>query len=513
MKRVRSLALAFAVCGLAAVVADAQTTGGYPITGRYAAPALLPLPEMSGPWTQSAVTPASGVASGSAVQAAPTVTYVTPSTRPSSAISAPTFPHVAYNRAAQEEVPVAAAGIAPPPVPVPVGTPSVASPVVEPMAGEIPHAAPSVYEEAASGGWSGDCGVCMPSCCPTWYGYVGAVFMGRDRANRTWTTYETGNNANQLMFFPNSDWGTGGEVTIGHTWCGSHACDDGCTSCGGGCAEGQMCGGCGGMTPYQHGLEFTYWGISDMDGEDSRRSETDQLSTPIDLGFVDINTPGLPASVFFDNAREHRVRRENDFHNFEVNLVDFSTQYDRTLRFQWLAGARWFRFDEYLQFASVAGGSEFGSNGGLDEAYLDLDVENNLYGFQIGGRADYRVGHRCRLFGGTKLGLFANEIEFDTRLYRGDGAVAVFTSTGNAFDLSADKTDVSFLAQIDFGVGYDITKHLSAIIGYRAVALTGIALADDQVPAFLAAENDWTDIDSSGSMILHGAFVGGEYRW
>ncbi len=63
------------------------------------------------------------------------------------------------------------------------------------------------------------------------------------------------------------------------------------------------------------------------------------------------------------------------------------------------------------------------------------------------------------------------------------------------------------------GVSYDITCHCSAMLGYRAVALTGVALADDQVPAYLAAENDWTDIDSSGSMILHGAFGGLEFRW
>ena len=352
MKRVRSLSLAFAVCGLAAAAVNAQTTGGYPITGRYAAPALLPLPAMSGPWTHSHVTPASGVANaGSAVQAAPTYVMpsnnyvaarsatpsVVPSTRASSALSAPTFPHVAYNRATQEEVP-AQASIGPPPVPTVAPTPAHGvEPVVSGVHGGVHDAPASVYEEAASGGWGGDCGVCMPSCCPSWYGYVGALYMTRDRSNRMWTTYETGNNANQLMYFPDADWGTGGEVTIGHTWCGTHGCDAGCTSGGDGCSDGHGCGGCGVM-PFRKGLEFTYWGLTDMDGEDSRRSETNQLSTPIDLGFVDINTPGLPASVFFDNAREHRVRRENDFHNFEVNLVDFSTHSDRTLKFQWLAG-------------------------------------------------------------------------------------------------------------------------------------------------------------------------------
>ena len=69
------------------------------------------------------------------------------------------------------------------------------------------------------------------------------------------------------------------------------------------------------------------------------------------------------------------------------------------------------------------------------------------------------------------------------------------------------------LAQIDLGVGWNFSRHWSANIGYRAVGITGLALADDQIPAFLAAEGDWTDIDSNGSMILHGGFAGLEFRY
>ena len=69
------------------------------------------------------------------------------------------------------------------------------------------------------------------------------------------------------------------------------------------------------------------------------------------------------------------------------------------------------------------------------------------------------------------------------------------------------------MGQIDMGVGYDITCNCSLIVGYRAVGITGLALADDQVPAFLAAEGDWTDIESNGSMILHGGFAGLEFRY
>jgi hypothetical protein len=328
--------------------------------------------------------------------------------------------------------------------------------------------------------------------------------MTRDRANRFWTTFETGNNANQLAFFPEAQWGGGFEATVGHMWCGTGGGCGGCTS---GCAD--ACG-----PTYRHGLEFTYWGVWDVEGEDTIRSETDSLSTPIDVGFVDIPTPGLPASAFFDNAREHRLRRENEFHNFEANLVHFITNsHGGNVQYQWLLGGRYFKFDEFLQFASVSAGNEFGSAGGLNEAYLDLDVENNLYGIQIGGRADWRFHPRWRTFVGTKVGVFYNDIDFGVQLYRGDGALATFASTGNTFDLRDGKDDVSMLGQIDLGLAWDFSRHWSANIGYRAVGITGLALADDQIPAFLAAEGDWTDIDSNGSMILHGAFAGLEFRY
>lgn len=505
MKPVRSLTLAMALSGLAATSAVAQYAGGagYPSTGRYNAPTLLPLPEASGPWVQQAaptamqqpiagrVAPAANYAPEVSTRNA-TTTMQTQAVRASSRNRFnPTDPQLSYTTT-QEVVPpgpsVGAANVPPPPS---MGEPAVGMP------------GPNAYEQAASNGcWSGDCG-CAPSCCGGWYGYVGGLVMGRDRSNKFWTTFETGNNANQLMFFPGADWGGGAEATIGYSWCGDAG------GCGGGCAEG--CGSC--SMPYRHGIEVTYWGVWGLDSESSARSETDQLSTPLDLGFVDIVAPGSPASLFFDNAREHRLRREDEIQNVEINLVDYSSAMSgHDVQFQWLVGPRFFKFDEFLEFGSVAGGFEFGSNGGVNEAYLDMNTENNLIGAQIGGRADWRHC-KWRVFGGTKVGVFANDINFDTRLFRGDGALATFSTTGNTFDLHSHKTDVAMLAQIDLGVSYDITCHWSATVGYRAVGITGLALADDQVPAFLAAEQDWTDIDSNGSMILHGGFAGLEFRY
>ena len=64
------------------------------------------------------------------------------------------------------------------------------------------------------------------------------------------------------------------------------------------------------------------------------------------------------------------------------------------------------------------------------------------------------------------------------------------------------------------GESYKISTYAKAVSMTRQMLVNDdLALADDQIPAFLAAEADWTDIDSNGSMILHGAFAGLEFRY
>ena len=67
MKPARSLALALAFSGLGATGALAQhgAAPGYPSTGRYSAPALLPLPTASGPWVNQTATSDKPAASSS----------------------------------------------------------------------------------------------------------------------------------------------------------------------------------------------------------------------------------------------------------------------------------------------------------------------------------------------------------------------------------------------------------------------------------------------------------------
>lgn len=322
-------------------------------------------------------------------------------------------------------------------------------------------------------GLGGECGAPRPR----WYGSLAALIMTRDRANKRWLTYDANTIVDQLQYPPSVDWRGGGEVRIGRYF------------------------GCG----YTCGLEATYWGLDTMEGYNSARSLGDNMSTPIDVGLVNIGPNA--AGGYFDNAREHRIWKYDEIHSLEINFVHLPLICDPSQRLQvsWLAGVRWFRFDDRLIFGSVSGGNEFGSDGGSHEAYLNTRVVNNLIGAQIGARADFWLTQRLRLFARPSIGLYGNDLSHRSHLYSGDGL--------EGFDIRSTKTDVSMMGQIDLGGAFQITQRWSLYGAYRAVGIAGVALADSQIPFFLADAAEFADIDSNGSVIIHGAVMGAQFNF
>ncbi len=344
-------------------------------------------------------------------------------------------------------------------------------------------------------GWTEDTVGCLDGCCEDtccrggFFGGIGGLVMGRNRANPYWTTYETNNNANQLMNTQDAgaNWTGGGQVTVGYGFGG--------TACG-------SCGGCGGCGSYLgSGIAFTYWGLGPMTATSSVRDINNNLSTPIDLntqtGSVLIGT--RPASDFFDNSREHRITRDDRVNNFEINVLQGGWTVGR-LQMAALAGFRYFRFDERLSFGAAAGGTEFGENGGADSAFLNFRTTNNLYGAQVGALFNYNLTQRLGVFMVPKAGVYANQMTCRTLLFTGDGQFG--------YDIAGHKNDFAFLGEIDTGFSYALTPSLRAFIGYRVVGVANVALADNQFLPFLADTQGFSEIKQNGNLILHGAFMG-----
>jgi len=354
---------------------------------------------------------------------------------------------------------------------------------------EAPLDTSSPYDEALSNDCYSGAGDCCTLCTPRWYVAAGGMYMTRDDANDFWTTFENNVPFNQMMHSPDTDWEGGFFTTIGHRF---------------GCC-------------LRHGIEGTFWMVDPLEGENQvDRTTANTLATPIDLGGVTIGAN--PASFYFDNAQTHRITRHDEIYNVEINyLYDLlPPAYNSAFSARLLLGVRYFRFDENLVFSSVIDGSTFGANGGADEASLGIRDENNLIGFQIGTRLDYYLTQDLSFFATPKIGIYGNDIQQRVSLASGDGLVGIATPVGGPVDdfpFESSKTDVAVLGELDLGFNWQMTQRWSVFGGYRLVAVSGLALSDEQIPAFLVDYPAINEIDSNGHLLLHGGFAGVQYAF
>jgi hypothetical protein len=338
------------------------------------------------------------------------------------------------------------------------------------------------------------------SCCGgQWFGSVGYIFMGRNQPNKFWTSYQTNNNTNQTLntqMANDQKLASGGEVRIG-----------------------RMFGDC------TNGVEGIYWTTAPLTGFSSYRdaapanSQVGNVSTPIDVGNVNAYLPGNvinPASGYFDNANEHRIVREDWITNVEVNFLRNTYLCNcGNLNIQWIAGVRWFRFQEYLEFCSAQGGSDFGADGtaGANSIHLKTKTTNDLVGFQFGSRLNYMFGNRLGFFVVPKFGIYGNQVNTRNDLQLGDGTYLQVAGTNQNWHYTGRNTTFSTLGQIDVGTTYQFACNWRAYAGYRVIGITNVGLGDNQFLPFLADAAGYQDPKTNGSLVLHGGFVGLEHRF
>ncbi len=287
---------------------------------------------------------------------------------------------------------------------------------------------------------------------------------------------------------------------------------------------------------------------------------------------------------WFDNAYAHELRRSSSYHNVEVNLLGFavggasrnfnmstagtmfsgmgeggrsggscgycggagcgacsggcgtgscgtaSSKYatgpccltapacGSRLNMTWLGGFRYFHFSDNLQYAASLDDGVI--NRSADDLYYNVDTTNNLFGFQLGSRADYCIGKRVNLYGSGKVGIYNNHSRLLTRLGTdtenatlNDTRPPVNPNNGGEYDFDEMKDSLAFLSELGTGVGVRFSPKWTGTIGYRAVILSGVATSPDNIRQTFANYNDIADYNTSSTMILHGLNVGALYNY
>lgn len=320
---------------------------------------------------------------------------------------------------------------------------------------EIPYFAPAV-----------------PSCGP-WFASVSGLIMTRDVPNNVPLAYVGTNqhapstlNTEQAGF----DWSGGVEAKLGR------------------------------MVSDRWAMEVVYWWLDPSNGYLSQRSLANDINSRLDLS--DVLYDGFPLSNIYENSREQRVFRMNQFQNIEINLLQQALVVDPQNRWgmAYFMGARYFKYREILEYYAVQANSEFSDNDMTTQSGYHIRMRNSLIGWQVGARGHLYLTERLRLFATPRAGIFANAISMDQDLCM-------------VIRLNSTKTDVTLLGQLDIGASFQLFRCCSIFGSYRAMGIAGVANADDQIPRTFDSLPDLAQINSSGSIILHGWNMGIQFQF
>ena len=258
------------------------------------------------------------------------------------------------------------------------------------------------------------------------------------------------------------------------------------------------------------GWEFRYFGLAPSDNT----ATLGNAPTTVLVGFNDIATaPGDPTLTdIFAAGNSHSVTRQSSIYNFEFNFLRnhantgwFNGMLGNT---ESIVGFRYFDFDESLTYTS---GSDAGV--GPRSASYRSSVENSLFGLQTGGRSEFCIFRRINGSFGLKLGAFYTRARANRRISGefADGSaynpsIQNGTTGINGYDFGSSESDVSFMAELDLGLIYQLSQSSRLRLGYRRMGISGLAMASNNIPDDVANVEQLGETNDSQNLRLRGIY-------
>jgi hypothetical protein len=400
----------------------------------------------------------------------------------------------------------AAAPASPSDAPSILPAPPMATPDQSVLNGDFNRAAKGNYGDGNVVNEDGACGIggCGTCCQNYWYGSAGGLIMTRAQQNHFLITSDV--NDIRLLCSCQLDMGwTGGmEATIGRTFnCGCNA------------------------------LQFTYWGIypSNCDTTAFATVAGANLNSGIDFTSAQYNGADVNL-ITLDGAMQQGIVRQS-YNNFEGNLLGqcwgngfiggsmASCQGGRCSHgcgpgycgprwgCGWMMGIRYFQFDNGFSFN--ADGVDEVWNDDVDELCFHVNLKNQLWGFQVGGGWNWSMFDCFQLYGLAKAGIYNNSINQNMSLH-GAGGIGQF-GDGSDINVNNSANRLACIGQLDLGARYNFGCHFSVTAGYRIMGASGVALYEHNIPTDFNDSYYARQIESDGMLLLHGAYIGGEFRF
>jgi hypothetical protein len=176
-----------------------------------------------------------------------------------------------------------------------------------------------------------------------------------------------------------------------------------------------------------------------------------------------------------------------------------------------LVGVRYMRIDEDFLFRTDFDNVTQTTSGFLSR---NVDVDNHLVGAQFGMNGIYRLGNtgRWALNLNTVVGVYGNHMEVWNRMDAPTGGV-VTAADGSTYNYRYEDDDIALVGELRAGASYQYSCNWRLFGGYRAVGISGVALAFDQSNPPSVTSGQIQYVDSDGSVIMHGLQSGVEFPY
>ncbi len=354
------------------------------------------------------------------------------------------------------------------------------------------------YMDAMKGGYEG-CPTCGTGCGHNHYVYANALVMTHDKRGGFVTSVDSATFTPEV-FFCNPGFGDlwHGGVEVGTGWC--FGCDS------------------------RTALEVVYWGLYPAAHTDSATGSLDSL-----IDFSDLDYNGGSGNDAFTGSQVQQVEYGFNFNSVEFNLVGNCCgggpfgcgmcgccygNNGSPWGIGWTAGFRYINFNENWVFSGDT--TDQFINGDATELNYRVQLNNNLFGFQMGSGISYCLTDRLSAYAIAKFGVYDNYVTQSQRIFGSAGNATINNgpNSGLDFNLTGSDNDLSFVGQFDLGGRWNINESWSLTGGYRLVGLTGVAIAETNVQnGNLQNLLGIADTQTTGSFVMHGAYVGVTYSW
>jgi hypothetical protein len=355
------------------------------------------------------------------------------------------------------------------------------------------------YDAAMKSGYEGTCTTCTAGSGCNHYVYASGLVMTHVKQGGFVPGVDATTGNAELFFCQrefNNLWKGGFELGTG--WC--FGCDN------------------------RAGVELVYWGL--YPGLDSAIARGN-LNSTIDFSTLDYN--GSNANTFFTNADVLEVQYRYSFHSAEVNLFGNGAcggplgcgltgccmgNSGSPWGFGWVGGFRYLHLNEAFLFRGDTTDNLF--DGDPTELNYRMQLNNNLFGFQLGGGISYCVTNRLTTYAIAKFGVYDNRVTQFQTVYGTQGTATVNSgpNNGEAFIVRSTDDVLAGAGQFDLGGRWAVNDRWSVNFGYRVMALAGVAISETN-----AVRSDFQNLDgiasqqTTGSFILHGGYLGATYAW